>query len=130
MSSAYAKQVPHDASGEPIVGAPPAFVALQSTAATNTVSSTISFNVGTTFLEVTAIGAPVALKWGSSSVITSAGSSNFDVIIPAGGLRQMAIPVSVTGTSSIVGANIQNGLYNSASFKTITTSASILTTEY
>lgn len=130
MSSSYARQVPHDASGEPIVGAPPAFISLHSTAATNTVSSTISLNAGTTFVEISAIGAPVAVKWGPTSVITATGTENFDDVVPAGALRQFAPPVSVMGTSSLVGANIANGLYNSVSVKTFGTSASVFTTEY
>lgn len=130
MSSAYARAVPHDQSGEPIVGAPPAFVSLHSTASTNTVSSTISLNAGTTFVEVTAIGAPVAVKWGPSSVITTTGTENFDDVVSPGTTRQFAPPVSVMGTSSIVGANIQNGLYNSLSVKTFGSSASVFTTEY
>lgn len=110
--------------------------AIVSTVSENaTASSVITVNDNTTDLEVAAIGSTGFVKWiarsdTTASVISSVGGqANFDVIIPAGTVRRLVIPRETGGTSSIVGANIQNGLYNRVAYKTGGI-GSILTTQY
>ncbi len=78
------------------------------------VSSVITVTDNTTTLEVGATGgAGVFLKWiGRTDTIGSVTGANFDNFIPSNTVRRFAIPIETRGTSSIVGANIQNGLYN------------------
>jgi hypothetical protein len=109
--------------------------AIVSTASENaTASSVITVNDNTTDLEVAAVGATGFVKWISrtdttASVIASAGTANFDVIIPAGTVRRLVIPRESMGTASVVGANVQNGLYNRVAYKTAGI-GSILATQY
>lgn len=89
-----------------------------------TASSVITVNDGTTVVEVGTVGAPAYIKWigrsdTTASVIAAAGATaNFDDYIPANTTRIFPIPIEQQGTSSIVGANIANGLYNRIAVKT------------
>lgn len=88
-----------------------------------TASSVITLTDNTTVVEVGAVGVPVYVKWiarsdTTASVIAAAGSTaNFDDYIPANTTRIFPIPIETIGTSSIVGANIQHGLYNRIAWK-------------
>ncbi len=92
-----------------------------------TVSSVITLNDNCTDLEISAQVSPVGIRWVPrtetagvapfGSVITAAGTANFDAIIPAGVVRRLVVPIETIGTSSIVGANIANGLYNRLAYK-------------
>lgn len=88
-----------------------------------TLSSTITVNDNTTVLELSAVGSPIGLKWigrGDTigSVITATGATaNFDAVVQANATRVFPIPEETVGTSSIVGANIANGLYNRYAIK-------------
>lgn len=131
----YANPVPNDVSGNDIQGAAmliPGLVAMTSENAT--VSSVITVNDNTTDLEVSAVGTTGFVKWigrsdTTASVITAAGTANYDVVIPAGTLRRLVIPRETQGTSSIVGANIANGLYNRYAIKSAGI-GSILSVQY
>lgn len=133
----YANAIPNDVTGNPIQGAGMLVPAIVSTVSENaTASSVITVNDNTTDLEVAAIGSTGFLKWISrtdttASVISSVGGqANFDVIIPAGMVRRLVIPKETIGAgSSLVGANIQNGLYNRFAYKTGGV-GSILATQY
>lgn len=99
------------------------------------VSSVVTLNDNCTNLEIAAVGAPVFIRWvprsdTQGSVIGVAGATaNYDNVVPAGTYRKFVVPIETIGTSSIVGANIANGLYNRIAY--ISGSAgSVLTTQY
>lgn len=124
----YAKQFPKDRTNQLVVGAPPAFITLQSQIGNPVASSVITLSSMTTVVGMSAIGGTIIGKWGVASVT----SNNFDVMVsPNTGTQMFVVPVSVMGTGSIVGANVQNGLYPAISVKQATSSiATVLTIEY
>ena len=81
-------------------------------------------------MQIAAVGAPVNFKWGSGSVT----GTSFDGTILTGNSQIYVVPQSVFGnsvTTSVMGANGANGLYNSISLKTIGGSAgSVFGTEF
>ena len=95
------------------------------------VSSVISFGSNTTTFEITALNSSLAIKWGSASVIATAGATaNYDHIIPVNQTRRFVIPMNTSGSSSsVVGANALNGLYSTMA---VISASSVLTgyTEY
>lgn len=103
------------------------------------VSSVITLTPDTTSLEIAAIGAAPAggaMRWvrvaeTQASVITAAGTANFAHVIPANTVRRFAVPIEVMyqGASSLVGANIQNGLFRRVALKSFGV-ASVIVTEY
>lgn len=132
MAVPYATRINQDEAGQVMQDYPPATPALQTSGyAPPAASSVVTFNPGTTVIEVTALNASLALKWGPNSVIAAAGATaNFDHIIPVNQTRKFVIPVSIRGRAdSVAGANAQNGLYNTMS---LIATASVLTgvTEY
>ena len=108
-------------------------------------SSVITLTPDTTVLEIAVLSGTSslisagAMRWvtsvagsnASTSVITAAGSANFDHVIPINTVFKFAVPVEkiYQEPSSMVGINIQNGLYRRVAIKSIGT-ASILVTEY
>lgn len=135
MSYPYAKRLPQDSTNNTMQGYPPAFPALQvSGYAPPAASSVITFNANTTVIEITALNASLAYKWGPDSVIATAGATaNFDGIVPVNSTKRLVVPVSViatnAGSSILGGAGPQNGLYRSMA---VIATASVLTaiTEY
>lgn len=133
--SKYATPRAVDINGNLIQGTAMVQPAIVSTVSENgTASSVITVNDNTTDLEVFAVSAPVFVKWigrsdTTASVISAAGTANFDVVIPSGAVRHLVIPRETMGTSSTVGANIANGLYNRVAWKTGGI-GSILATQY
>lgn len=132
----YANNIPNDVAGNDIQGAAMLIPALVSTVSENaTASSVITLGDNTTDLEIAAVGSTGFVKWigrgdTTASVISSVGGqANYDVVIPAGTVRRLVIPRETIGTSSIVGANIANGLYNRVAYKTGGI-GSILATQY
>jgi len=127
----YAKQLPVDRNRNAMQEFPTPFTALATNVGVPTASSVITFDDNTTSLEVAAIGGQGAvLKWGSASVISAAGTANFDHHVPAGALRRFVVPVNTGAVSSIVGLNKQLGLYNTCAVKVHISSASVMTTQY
>lgn len=125
MAENYAARLPQDQEGVSMQEYPSARPALKVAAyAPPAASSVISFNAGTTVVEVAALNASLAIKWGSASVISSGATANFDHIVPVGQVRRFVVPVSTMGVPSIVGANVKNGLYNSMA---VIATASVLT---
>lgn len=110
-------------------------LALQANTSENgVVSSVITFNDSTVELEVTALGFAAALKWipttdTQASVVTAAGTANYDHIIPPNMMRRFVIPPERAGITSIAGANIMNGLYNRYAIKS-TGIGSVLTSQF
>lgn len=99
-----------------------------------TASSVVTLSDNTTMIELAAVGGTAVLKWiqtsdTTASVISEAGTANYDHVIPSGQVRRFVVPQESIGTSSIVGANKQNGLYNRVAYKTVGV-ASVMTTEY
>lgn len=106
------------------------------------VSSVITLTPDTTVLEIVSIGsAPAggAMRWvktgdastAATSVITAAGTANFNHVIPGNVVMKFAVPIETMyqAPSSMVGANIQNGLYRRVAIKSFGVS-SVLLTEY
>lgn len=108
-------------------------------------SSVITLTPDTTALEITVIAgtssliAGGAMRWvyvsdastAATSVITAAGTANFDHVLPNNTTVKLAIPIETMyqAPSSMVGANVQNGLFRRVAIKSIGT-ASVLLTEF
>ncbi len=133
--SRYATPLANDINGNDIQNAAIPQPAIVTTTSENaTASSVITLNDNTTDLEVAAVAVTGFVKWitrsdTTASVIAAAGTANYDVVIPAGTVRRLVVPRETQGTSSIVGANIANGLYNRVAYKTAGI-GSILATQY
>lgn len=130
----YAEAMARDKGGEPIQNAPSPYIALTRNAAENaTASSVLTLTDSTTAIEIAAQTTAAAMRWiptsdTQASVISAVGG-NFDHIIPVSTVRRFVVPQESSGTSSIVGANIQNGLYRRVAIKSIGV-GSVLLTEY
>lgn len=99
------------------------------------VSSVITLTDNTTTIEVGAVaGGGVLLKWiATSDTAASVIGTNFDNFVPADTVKKFAIPQERIGTASIVGANVQNGLYKRVAFVSAigaALSSSVVATEY
>lgn len=131
----YAKGMAVGNNNIPFFNSPPPVKAIRQTFSENaTVSSVITLSESTTAVEITAGGAPVAIRWVSvadastaaTSVITTAGSgtgSNYDHVTASNSRVRFVIPIDtgptgVAGNASAVGANIENGLFRRLAYKT------------
>lgn len=139
----YAKGLPMGDNQIPFTtDAPPAVAAIASTTRENGVTSSILvLTQDTTSIEIAAATAPVFLKWLSqatvdssvagTSVISAAGTANYDHVIPTATTRRFVVPIFSIPSSqtSAMGANRANGLYPNVA--TITTPiASVFLTQY
>lgn len=133
-------KLPRDVGQEPMQEYPAATSVLAMYASENvSVSSVINVTHDTTIIEIAAVGGPAVMRWVSSvvafgaasSVISAAGTANFNHVIPAATVRRFAIPIERfdTNPASVQGANRMNGLYNRVAIKSIGI-ASVLLTEY
>lgn len=108
----------------------------------STASSVITLTEDTTVIEIAAIGAVptgAVMRWVSSvvafgaasSVISAAGTANFDHAIPGNTVLKFAVPIEFQATNpqSVQGANRLNGLYRRVAIKS-TGIGSVLLTEY
>lgn len=143
MSNQYAKPLPRDGGGQPMQEYSAPFKALaRYDNENNTASSVISFTDQTTAVEVAAIGGTgAAIRWVPrtetaavspfASVITAVSGANYDNVIPAGTVRRFVIPIETQGApqGSVVGANVQNGLYQRIAIKSFGIS-SVMTAEF
>ena len=129
--------------GEVKVGYAPAKVALARLNDENAlVSSILLLTHDTTELEVVAVGQGVAGKWLSqatvdssvagTSVITAAGTVNFDFTVPVNTQRRVAVPISVSNqtSGSVMGINRKLGLFPAVAFKTLAGTGSVLVLEF
>lgn len=138
MSVTYAKQLPNDRDGAKMTASPILSTALATTTRENaTASSVTSLNANCTAVEVTALGTSAGIKWvtnqlasvQTTSSVTSVGVQNYDNIIPVNTTRIIVVPRFSQGVSSIVGLNVQEGLY--PAIATISTGVgSVLLTQY
>jgi|SRR3990167_377696 len=106
-------------------------------------SSVITLTQDTTAIEIAAVGASptgAVMRWvtsvagsnASTSVISAAGTANFDHVIANNTVVKFAIPIERQDTNafaSVQGANRANGLYRRVAIKSIGV-ASVLLTEY
>lgn len=135
----YAARVPADSSGLPLESYPAAKIHLPQTTTNapsvlsmdnGSFSSVMTLNDNTTVLEIAATNAAAVLRWvpvGETaaapaagpfqSVITVQGTANFDHVIPKDSVRRFVVPIETRGSTSVVGLNIQNGLYNKVAVK-------------
>jgi hypothetical protein len=135
----YARKLPKDKTDNVMQEFAVPFPAVRTTARDNaTTSSVTAVSSITTVIEVAAIAASAAIKWvtqanltATSSVITAAGTADFDNIIPAGTVRRFVVPRASASLSmgSVSGINVQEGLYNAVASKS-TGIGSVLLTEY
>lgn len=144
----YAKRQAVDTNGAPMVNIPSPFVALSRGGTTNqAASSVITLTDNTTMVEVGTLGAGGAvIRWvpatetaavvpaASVVSISSVGATyppNFDHEIPANSVRRFVVPIeTVVQQYSVVGANVQNGLYKRLAFISAGGVSSVLVTEY
>lgn len=136
MAVNYASRLPQDENNAVMTHSSTPFPALQTDARDNaTVSSVTAFNVGTTTIEVTAVGGTGFIKWAptqATSVVSAAGTANFDNAIPANATRIFVVPrnTEALGRASVgsyTGTNVDEGLYPAVATKGI---ASVLVTQY
>lgn len=142
MSTNYAKGQPMGNNGVPLFDCPPAVTAIATNARDNATSSSILIlTQNTTAIEVGAQGGPAFIKWlaqsvvdssvAGTSVISAAGTANFDHMIAAGEVRRFVVPINIVPASaqSVQGANSLNGLFPNVAYKTAGI-ASVLVTQY
>lgn len=113
----YPKPLPVDSNRNPLQENPSPVLSQQSFQKGGELSSVITFNDNVTQIEVAAIGgAGVAIKWiptsdTQASVIGSGLGANFTHVVPANTVRKFVVPRETNTVASIVGVNIQQGLY-------------------
>lgn len=143
MSNEYAPPTPKGRDGIPKVFYYPAKIALASQNKENaSVSSILLLTHDTTEIEVAAAGQNVAGKWltqanidnsvAGTSVISAAGTANFDFTIGNNTVRRFVVPIATVNQnqSSIQGVNRLEGLYPAVAFKTFAGTGSVLTMEF
>lgn len=128
------KQLPKDAGQSPMQEFPTPFKAIVTRVRDNAaVSSVITLNDNTTTIEIASTGGPAFIRWVATtdtagSVISAAGTANFDNAIAPNTVRRFAVPIeNFVAQTSIVGLNKQYGLYNRVA---IIGTASVASTEY
>lgn len=138
----WGKPIPIDKQGTAMTNFPAPFKAQARNSNTNIIlSSLITLTDNTTQVEVGTSGAQgVVIRWIPStetagvspfgSVISSGVGANFDHYVPANTLRTFVIPKEGVGTSSIVGANIMNGLFNRMAVNAAGGASSVLLAEF
>lgn len=133
------------AAGQPVgnnqmlfnIGTPAPFKAIARYYTENGIaSSVITLTENTTAIEIGAGASGVLMKWVSvadgTTAATSVLSTNYDHVIPANTVRRFVVPIEVNnpqGYGSMVGANIENGLFRRVAYKN-TSIGSVFTSEY
>lgn len=144
MSNTYAPQTPRDKTGSAKEGYPPAKVALVSWNKENaSASSILLLGHNTTEIEIAAIGQSMAGKWisqanvdasvAATSVITVAGTANFDFVVPISTQRRFVVPISTfnqNAVGSVQGVNRAEGLFPALAVKTLAGNGSVLAAEF
>lgn len=137
-SNDYAKSLPQ-AKGSGFSEYPAPLKAIARFYRDNGVTSSIqTLNDNTTQVEVGVNGTSGAMiRWipATETAVAPAGSvltNNFDHFIAANTVRKFVVPKETQGVTSIVGLNVQNGLYKRMAVAIVNANgpASILTTEY
>ena len=125
MAINYQRPLPHDSGTSEVLQEFPApFLAVREIVSENAAtSSVITLDDRTTSIEVAAVGSTGFIKWiattdTQASIISAAGTADYDHVIPAGTLRRFVVPQERAGITSIAGANIANGCYQRIAWKT------------
>lgn len=139
MATNYSTPLPHDKGGNAMQEFNVQAKVIAATVSAAAESSLFSINPNTTTIEVAAPNGAVAIRWipvtetaaaPAGSVITVAGTANFDHIIPAAGLRRFVIPRETQGQTSGQNGSI-HGLYQRFAAKSLTAGvASVLVSEF
>lgn len=141
MSINYATGLPRDEHGNGLQEYPSPVKALARYNTNNaTVSSVITLTDDTTVIEVTAAGSDVAIRWVPAtetaavtpfaSVISQGATTNLDHVVPRNTYRRFVVPIESQGVSSIVGANVKNGLFKRVAVVSGATVSSLIALEY
>lgn len=93
---------PIDANGKAINAAPPYLPYARHSLDTISSSTSVTLDQRTEIIEVTAVGAGIYLRWGTSSVT----SSNFDEYVPPGATRYYVVPINRSTGSRYTGLHI------------------------
>lgn len=138
MGLQYSPKLPIDASGQPMQEFNFTKVASSVISSDNaSVSSVVTLSDNTTAIEIGAFGTGAVARWVATSdtqasVISAAGSGNYDIIIPPNYFRRLVVPIEQTPTASMIqagGSNSRNGLYKRLAYKS-TGVGSVLTVQY
>lgn len=148
MGLDYAKPLARDRSGNGLQEYPAACSAIGVTVTENAAASSVmNLTANTTTIEVAAVNNAAFIRWttktftnASGSVISAAGTANFDHVIPKDTYRRFVVPrltqaipnwseSSTGGAPSIVGLNTAEGLFNAVATKSAG-NGSVLLTEY
>ncbi len=138
MAGNYAKNIPRDKGGAAMITLPSPVKAQARYYDDNiAISSVITLTDNTTQIEVgTNSSGGALLRWvpatetAGVSPFASVLSTNFDHYIAPSTVRQFVVPNEVSGTASIVGANIQNGLYRRVAIIGAGPISSVIVSEY
>lgn len=134
----YAKGVPMGNNQVPFFNCPPPVKAVIARLSENaTASSVITMSQNTTAIELTTLGTAALMKWitvgdGEGSVFGNASVMSYDHVVAANTTRRFVVPIEVSpngAPSSMVGANIENGLFRRFAWKTQGV-ASVYSNEY
>jgi hypothetical protein len=145
MVANYSPKLPQDRAGAPMQEYPAPLKAKAQYVAAPVASSVVSLTDNTTAVEIGAIGGGgILMRWvpvtetaaGApfGSVIASGAGANYDHFIPANQYRRFVVPIDPLDTpapQSVVGLNVQLGLYSRIAWINATaTSSSVFGTEY
>lgn len=133
--------IPVDRNGHTKQSYVPAIIAKVATNKENASASSILYlGSNTTEIEVAAVNQHIALKWltqavidssvAGTSVLTAAGSENWDNMVQTNTIRRFVVPIAQAGVNSVVGLNFREGLYPAVAFKTFAGNGSVLTGQY
>ncbi len=140
MATNYSTPLPHDKGGNAMQEFNVQAKVIATTVSAAAESSIFGINPNTTTIEVSAPNGAVAIRWipltetagvsPNGSVITAAGTANFDHVIPAAGLRRFVIPRETQGQAAGQNGSI-HGLYQRFAAKSLTAAvASVLVSEF
>lgn len=138
MSKSYAKSYGYGQDNYPKVGFPSPVKAQARYYTENSAgtSSVITLTDNTTQIEIGAAGASgVIMRWvpvtETAGVAPNASvtATTFDHFVPAGEVREFVVPKETQGVTSLVGVNVENGLYKRVAFMN-TGIGSVFATEY
>ena len=142
--SNYSPNLPRDKGGAVKQGVnyvPPIIALAAQNKENASASSILLLGHNTTEIEVAASGQNIAGKWltqanvdasvAGTSVITAAGTPNYDFMVGNNTVRRFVVPVATNpDRASLMGVNRAEGLYPAVAFKTFAGTGSVLTAEF
>ena len=143
MSKNYSPALALGQHGEIKQNYPPPKAALASENKENaSASSILLLTHDTTEIHVAASGQNVAGKWltqatvdssvAGTSVISAAGTANFDFLVANNTVQRLVVPIATSNQNygSIMGVNRREGLYPAVALKTFAGTGSVLTLQF